>query len=124
MRNKERPQTARTSAELHESIAGIASDYPGMWRSLSERGTVRRGDSPSGSGNKKPSRFELAEKRIMQQRDAKQKSDYRRLLKDRLVTLKRKDIFEAKKQMFREKGAKHAERVRNIKIKQQVRLRK
>ena len=28
----DRPQTARTSAELHESIAGIASEFPGMWR--------------------------------------------------------------------------------------------
>ncbi|GMH62589.1 hypothetical protein TrRE_jg10946, partial [Triparma retinervis] len=113
----ERPKTARTSAELHESIAGIASEFPGMWRSLSERGTVRTGDS--GASNKKLSRFELAEKRITGQRDAKQKSDYRRLLKDRLVALKRKDILEAKKQNFRKKGALHAERVRSIKIKQQ-----
>ena len=67
--------------------------------SLSERGTVRTGDA--GARNKKPSRFELAEKRITEQRDAKQKSDYRRLLKDRLVALKRKDILEAKKQNFR-----------------------
>ena len=115
--NLERPKTARTSAELHESIAGIASEFPGMWRSLSERGTVRTGDS--GASNKKLSRFELAEKRITEQRDAKQKSDYRRLLKDRLVALKRKDILEAKKQNFRKKGALHAERVRGIKIKQQ-----
>jgi len=60
---------------------------------------VRTGDA--GARNKKPSRFELAEKRITEQRDAKQKSDYRRLLKDRLVALKRKDILEAKKQNFR-----------------------
>ena len=42
------------------------------------------------------------------------------MLKDRLVALKRKDILTAKKQMFRSRGALHAERVRNIKVKQQA----
>ena len=57
-------------------------------------------------------RLEQAEKRINDQREAKNKADYRRMLKDRLIALKRKDILDAKKQMFRQRGALHSERVR------------
>ncbi|GMH74857.1 hypothetical protein TL16_g06575 [Triparma laevis f. inornata] len=114
-----RPQSARTASDIHESIAGLASDFPGMWRSLSERGTIRQGDGAEGAA-KKPSRLAQAEKRINDQREAKNKADYRRMLKDRLTALKRKDILDAKKQMFRQKGSLHSERVRSIKVKQQT----
>ena len=112
-------QSARSASDIHSSIAGIASEFPGMWQSLSERGTLRGNDGAPGAG-KKLSRLEQAEKRMQDERSAKNKADYRRMLKDRLVTLKRKDILTAKKQMFRSKGALHAERVRNIKVKQQA----
>ncbi|GMH73208.1 hypothetical protein TrST_g7035 [Triparma strigata] len=115
-----RPQSARTASDIHESIAGLASDFPGMWRSLSERGTIRQGDGDPHGVKKKPSRLEQAEKRINDQREAKNKADYRRMLKDRLIALKRKDILDAKKQMFRQRGALHSERVRSIKVKQQT----
>jgi len=53
---------------------------------------------------------------MLEERESKQKSEYRRLLKDRLVALRRKDILEAKKQMFRQRGTRHAEKVRGIRV--------
>ena len=110
-------QSSRSASEIHSSIAGIATEFPEMWQSLSERGTLRTGD---GTSEKKLTRLEQTEKRMQDERAAKKKADYRRMLKDRLVALKRKDILTAKKQMFRSRGALHAERVRNIKVKQQA----
>jgi hypothetical protein len=112
-------KSARTTDELHSDLASLATDYPKMWASLSERGTSGNPAEQPADPKKKPSRLEFLEARMMSEREAKQKSEYRRLLKDRLVALRRKDILEAKKQMFRQRGTAHAETVRNIKVTQQ-----
>ena len=133
--------TATTAPSLHESIAAVATDYPGSWRDLmtsavgGDRDFAATGTDPAAGGPSTPgttasansqdkrgegaSRLALLEKRFMEDRENRQKSEYRRLLKDRLVTLRRRDILENKKQMFRQKGARHTEKVRKIKIESQ-----
>jgi len=112
-----RPASARGPNDIHRSIANMASAYPAMWRSLSERGTLRKGDNSESS---QPTRLQRLEKRHFDEREARQKSEYKRLLQDRLVSLRRKDILEAKKQVHRARGAMHNEKVRGIKLKQQA----
>ena len=115
-----RPASARASGEIHQNIASMASSYPAMWRSLSERGVGRPGDGDGDDGGEKPpSRLQRLEQRHMDERETRQKSEYKRLLKDRLVELRRKDLLEAKKQFHRRRGARHNERVRGIKVQQQ-----
>ena len=55
-----RAKSGKTGGELHESLASLATDYPKMWASLSERGTATSGKGAAEGGaevdNGKPSR--------------------------------------------------------------------
>ena len=115
--------SARTGTELHKSLESLATDYPKMWASLSSRAAGAGGSGTLGGaeeeGGRKPSRAEFQAAKVMEEREAKQKLEYRRLLKDRLVEIRRKSAVEEKRQATRARGTRHASVVRGIRVREQ-----